>query len=481
LMAKKVSRSLDNEWTVNFIQSSSELLLVETLAIIEEPQIVEIDNSCKICLVDYETLLQCSKACVFRVCQTCSESDQLDKSVCPHCKSSIEGYQPVTGSSALVDSESTICTVSFRDYSDQVISLPSAFKISKSINSGKIYDQLNMLLFTVCDAPEFQLYYSNQSGDCCSRCGGLTTCTGCLVPENFDIELKRYDHFKVVTSATLDQMRTVTGRSQRDYERNRPTLGKCLDEFRKPEILDENTVYCQKCKCNTGAEKKITVQKWPDTLIVYLKRFVYLSDPHPHAKKIETEIIFDHNNLDVSYLSTPGRMTDKYDLVGSIQHFGGIHSGHYTAYASDPFTQNWTYYNDQSTSMQEPSERDAKSVYILFYRRQNASLPSRDLADSLKQFSDDRSFENIHRTSPVGQTVDNSLMSLTHDDISSQLKSKLGANSVSSLESLKAEGGGSQSSRESLNLDDFEDDNVPEFHQTPIPSPDLTNMDNTRL
>ena len=111
---------------------------------------------------------------------------------------------------------------------------------------------------------------------------------------------------------------------------------------------------------------------------------MYLSDPHPHAKKIETEIIFDHNNLDVSHLSTPGRMTDKYDLVGSIQvsfffgpfwfytrlqHFGGIHSGHYTAYASDPFTQNWTYYNDQSTTMQEPSERDAKSVYILFYRR----------------------------------------------------------------------------------------------------------------
>ena len=92
--------------------------------------------------------------------------------------------------------------------------------------------------------------------------------------------------------------------------------------------------------------------------------------------------------------------------------------------------------------------------------RQNASLPSRDLAETLKQFSDDRAFENIHRTSPVGQTVDNSLMSLTHDDISSQLKSKLGANSVSSLESLKAEGGGSQSSRESLNLDDFDDENV---------------------
>ena len=62
------------------------------------------------------------------------------------------------------------------------------------------------------------------------------------------------------------------------------------------------------------------MQRWPDTLIVYLKRFVYLSEPHPHAKKIETEIIFEHNDLDVSHLSSPGQGTqDKYNLVGSIQ------------------------------------------------------------------------------------------------------------------------------------------------------------------
>ena len=51
-------------------------------------------------------------------------------------------------------------------------------------------------------------------------------------------------------------------------------------------------------------------------------------------------------------------------------------------------------------------------------------------------------------------------MSLTHDDISEHLRKKLGG-SVSSLESLKAEGGGSRSSlNESLNLDDFENDTV---------------------
>ena len=63
--------------------------------------------------------------------------------------------------------------------------------------------------------------------------------------------------FKVVTSATLDLMQTTSGRSQRDYEENRPTLAKCLDEFRKPELLEENNVYCQKCKCHTGAQKVI--------------------------------------------------------------------------------------------------------------------------------------------------------------------------------------------------------------------------------
>ena len=51
-------------------------------------------------------------------------------------------------------------------------------------------------------------------------------------------------------------------------------------------------------------------------------------------------------------------------------------------------------------------------------------------------------------------------MSLTHDDISEHLRKKLGG-SVSSLESLKAEGGGSRSSlNESLNLEDFENDTV---------------------
>ena len=72
---------------------------------------------------------------------------------------------------------------------------------------------------------------------------------------NFIFFLENKGEIKVVTSATLDLMQTTSGRSQRDYEENRPTLAKCLDEFRKPELLEENNVYCQKCKCHTGAQK----------------------------------------------------------------------------------------------------------------------------------------------------------------------------------------------------------------------------------
>ena len=120
-------------------------------------------------------------------------------------------------------------------------------------------------------------------------------------------------------------------------------------------------------------------------MIIYLKRFVYISDPHPQARKIETEITFELDNLDISRLTTEGSQPPgAYSLVGTIQvefstrvftyykfiqHFGGIHTGHYISYALDPISKEWTQYNDQSTKAQMPSDQDAKSVYILFYRR----------------------------------------------------------------------------------------------------------------
>ena len=55
-------------------------------------------------------------------------------------------------------------------------------------------------------------------------------------------------------------------------------------------------------------------------MIIYLKRFVYISDPHPQARKIETEITFELDNLDISRLTTEGSQPPgAYSLVGTIQ------------------------------------------------------------------------------------------------------------------------------------------------------------------
>ena len=127
------------------------------------------------------------------------------------------------------------------------------------------------------------------------------------------------------------------------------------------------------------------VQRFPDTLIIYLKRFVF---EQAISKKIDTEVLFERVGLDVSALeSADGEKAGKYNLIGSIQvqlcsdlwlltifkHFGNVNAGHYTAYAKDPFDGKWNYYDDQIGEQRRPVSRDAKDVYILFYRRFVAS------------------------------------------------------------------------------------------------------------
>ena len=61
----------------------------------------------------------------------------------------------------------------------------------------------------------------------------------------------------------------------------------------------------------------MSVQRWPDTLIIYLKRFVFEKTT---AKKIETEVLFELDNLNVERLASAcGQVPDTYDLFGSIQ------------------------------------------------------------------------------------------------------------------------------------------------------------------
>lgn len=52
------------------------------------------------------------------------------------------------------------------------------------------------------------------------------------------------------------------------------TLNDCFEEFRRPEMLDDdNKWYCNKCKDHVRATKQMDLFKAPPILVVNLKRF----------------------------------------------------------------------------------------------------------------------------------------------------------------------------------------------------------------
>ena len=118
---------------------------------------------------------------------------------------------------------------------------------------------VKMYLFSLTDLFEsYPIHYSDQSGSFCSRCS-YNQCPskfGCLVPENFDIEVN-CDNFTIVCDTKIDLIKWRESSDFKQLKSNNesPTLGQCLNSFIDPEELEDDTVYCQKCQKNTGATK----------------------------------------------------------------------------------------------------------------------------------------------------------------------------------------------------------------------------------
>lgn len=64
-----------------------------------------------------------------------------------------------------------------------------------------------------------------------------------------------------------------------------------------------------------------------------------------------------------------------YDLYAVSNHYGGLHGGHYTAYAYNSEAKQWFDFNDSSVSRTQASEVVTQGAYLLFYRRRE-QVPS---------------------------------------------------------------------------------------------------------
>lgn len=128
-------------------------------------------------------------------------------------------------------------------------------------------------------------------------------------------------------------------------KKNGISLGECLDEFGKEEILSENDAwYCPRCKEHRRASKKFELWKTPDILVMHLKRF---SASRGFRDKIDVLVDFPIEQLDLTgrvAMPEDGKSL-VYDLFGVDNHYGGLGGGHYTAYAKSFIDNNWYEYN----------------------------------------------------------------------------------------------------------------------------------------
>ncbi len=113
-------------------------------------------------------------------------------------------------------------------------------------------------------------------------------------------------------------------------------LGSCLDEFCNEQQLDESECWrCPKCKELREGRQRMNVWRLPDILTFHLKRF---NCSARWREKITDKVNFPLTGLDMrewcDKQSPALQGSDDncvYDLIGVVNHYGGMTSGHYIA------------------------------------------------------------------------------------------------------------------------------------------------------
>lgn len=164
----------------------------------------------------------------------------------------------------------------------------------------------------------------------------------------------------------------------KEVERNQTKLSveSCLKNFTSPEILTD-PVDCPFCRKKTATKQQHVIRRLPRLLVLHLKRF-------DNSRKIEDIVAFPEHNLNMGmYLphwcearqvesiedGDGGTIPDiSYELVGTVNHYGSLTSGHYTS--SVKVQNQWYRINDQHVSLCEAKQvLENEAAYLLFYFR----------------------------------------------------------------------------------------------------------------
>ncbi|KAI8770642.1 CAunnamed protein product [Biomphalaria glabrata] len=380
-----------NNWTSHFPGQNSSL---------EEPEqmrpLTDRWRPCAICLEDLlDTDLLTHVSCDGVFCQPCLEMSvkhAADVSafccpICLHPANSFEDFVPLATATATKPKIRTLpMSIAYRHNvrdnsgSDclQLFGHPSILQMPSVISGDSLYSLVDRMVSPLLSTYSIKL--TDGQGLTCSRCTYSRHCSGCEVTRDGEVVLQPSDCLTVHICDTLSPDQVCEWQyvhedsSMAGLRSLEPTtIMDCFGAFTQSEILDEhNPWYCPQCERNQCAKKTMTVWRYPDNLIIHLKRFVYQD---LSSTKVDTKVLFPHEGMDVrGFLSGPSSGGLVYDLYSIVCHFGGASAGHYTCYSKHPLTSQWYYYNDDSVCQQTPSESEYSSGYVLFYQRRGTDV-----------------------------------------------------------------------------------------------------------
>ena len=145
-------------------------------------------------------------------------------------------------------------------------------------------------------------------------------------------------------------------------DKDNVNLYDCLDLFCEGEILDgDNKWKYDKDNKYYDVEKTLKVWKFPEILIIHLKRFDNFN------KKITKLVDFPLKlNLE-KYCIGYTKNKSKFNLIAICNQIGSIQYGHYFSYCKD--LNNWFKYDDENISYMDTDSIVTKNAYILFYKK----------------------------------------------------------------------------------------------------------------
>nr|XP_018899838.1 PREDICTED: ubiquitin carboxyl-terminal hydrolase 15-like [Bemisia tabaci] len=334
--------------------------------------------TCTICLEEKDTNIKQHVDCSCFLCNDCTKHlrthNDEDQLKCPVCQAVISpeiDMVPVKHCSSKSSFRLLNIPVVFRldkvgdgNNNQKTVELfghPCLLRLYNRLQATDLYE---IVASRFNYSQPFKLLLVDGQGRRCSRCMYNAHCRGCVIPKEGPVILRSDDNIAITFSSPVPVTPPSKHPSTVALRPNQPlTLHDCVRAFSQSEILDEhNPWYCPKCQKNQCATKTLTVWRYPDYLIVYLKRFVF---HECSSMKLEDKVIFPLCGMKLDQCCD-----SLYDLYACVCHNGGVTAGHYTAYTQHLQTSEWHYFNDASFNKQKPQEEDFSNAYVLFYKKQ---------------------------------------------------------------------------------------------------------------